>query len=147
MDLLQLILVLGQVVGIVDAQTIQPKDNSRQELNRVVHQSQISTFRGKLIYEEIPPVMSLRAYQGEEFFLITDTSNQNRLILRPSLQVSHTNLQSFHNQQVEITAKYVQGTRPNLAETACPLDVEGQCLRQGEGYQVLSIVRFKPHTK
>ncbi|BAY16978.1 hypothetical protein NIES21_28120 [Anabaenopsis circularis NIES-21] len=147
MDLLQLILVLGQLTGIVDAQKIQAKDNPGQELNRVVNQSQISTFRGKLIYEEIPPVMSLRAYQGEEFFLISDTSNHNRLILRPSLQVSHTKLQSFHNQQVEITTKYVEGTRPNLAETACPLDADGQCLLQGEGYQVLSIVRFNPHAK
>ncbi|AFY44822.1 hypothetical protein [Nostoc sp. PCC 7107] len=146
MDLLQLILMLGQFTGIVDTQKIQPKDNPAQELNRV-NQSQISTFRGKLIYEAIPPVMSLRAYQGEEFFLITDTSKQNRLILRPSLQVSHTKLQSFHHQQVEITAKYVQGTRPNLAETACPLDADGQCMTQGEGYQVLSIALLKPHAQ
>ncbi|MBU7581876.1 MAG: hypothetical protein KAF91_03015 [Nostoc sp. TH1S01] len=147
MDLLQLILVLIQTTIIVDTQKIKVKDNPSQEINRVVNQSQISTFRGKLIYEEIPPVMSVRAYLGEEFFLITDTSNHTKLVLRPSIQVSHNTLQSLHNQQVEITAKYVPGTRPKQTETACPLDAGAQCLPQGEGYQVLSIVLLNPHTK
>ncbi|MBD2298068.1 hypothetical protein [Nostoc sp. FACHB-190] len=147
MDLLQLSLVLGQTMGIVDTQKIQVKDNPNQEINRVVNQSQISTFRGKLVYEEIPPFMSVRAYLGEEFFLITDTSNHTKLVLRPSEEVSHNTLQSLHNQQVEITAKYVLGTRPKVTEAACPLDADGECLPQGEGYQVLSIVLLKPHTK
>ncbi|MBD2498255.1 hypothetical protein [Nostoc sp. FACHB-280] len=147
MDLLQLILVLSQTTRIVDTQKVQVKDNPSQQINRVVNQSKISRFRGKLIYEEIPPVMSVRAYLGEEFFLITNTSNKTKLVLRPSNQVSHKTLQLLHNQQVEITARYVPGTRPKVTEAACPLDADGECLPQGEGYQVLSIVRLKPHTK
>jgi endonuclease YncB( thermonuclease family) len=110
-----------------------------QQLNNNVNQSKTSTWRGKLIYEQIPPVMSVRAYRTEEFFLLTNTPNQTRLVLRPSIQVSSTKLRSFANQQVEILAEYVEGIRPKLTQSACPLDIDGQCLRQGDGYQVLSI--------
>ncbi|MBD2436797.1 thermonuclease family protein [Nostoc sp. FACHB-110] len=116
-----------------------------QQSNSDVNQSKISTWQGKLIYEKIPPVMSVRAYQGEEFFLITNTPNQNQLVLRPSAQVSQAKLRSLQNQQVKITAVYTEGTRPNLTETACPLNADGQCMPQGEGYQVLSIVPLQPH--
>jgi hypothetical protein len=102
-------------------------------------ESKTQTFSGKLIYEEIPSVMSTRAYKGEEFFLITNTQNQNRLVLLPSKKVSRTDLQSFHNKIVEITAVYVEGTRPSPNKTACPVDIDGQCMRQGDGYQVLFI--------
>jgi endonuclease YncB( thermonuclease family) len=116
-----------------------------QQLNNGVNQPKTLTLRGKLIYEPIPAVMSARAYRGEEFFLMANTTNQGRLILRPSIQVSRTKLQSFQNQMVEITVNYVEGTRPKLAESACPVDADGQCMLQGAGYQVLSIVRLKPH--
>lgn len=114
-----------------------------QQSNPGVIESKTQKIRGKIIYEEIPPVMSLRAYQGDEFFLITNPSSQSRLVLRPTDKVSRTQLQSFHNQQVEITAIYVEGTRPTIHESACPVDTNGQCMRIGDGYQVLSIVRLK----
>ncbi|MBD2336181.1 thermonuclease family protein [Calothrix sp. FACHB-156] len=110
-----------------------------QQLNNPMTQTKIFSRRGKLIYEEIPPVMSVRAYLGEEFFLISNTSNQSRLVLRPSVQVSRDQLLSFQNQEVEITAEYVEGTRPSPNQIACPLDADGQCMPQGAGYQVLSI--------
>jgi hypothetical protein len=100
------------------------------------------TWRGKLIYQESPPVMSVRAYQGSEFSLIIN-EHSRPLVLRPSEKISHKQLQSFHNQQVEIKAVYVKGTRPSSKDGACPVDFDGQCMRQGEGYQVLSIVRVK----
>ncbi len=114
-----------------------------RQSNKSMNESKISTWRGKLIYEEILPVRSTRSYQGNEFFLITNSPKQSKLVLRPSVQVSHSQLQSFHNQQVEITAVYVAGTRPSPKESACPIEFNGQCMPQGEGYQVLSIVQFK----
>jgi hypothetical protein len=105
------------------------------------------TWQGRLIYEEIPPVMSVRAYMGSEFFLIANSPQQNRLVLLPSARVSATELRSLHNQQVEIVAVYVPGTRPSPNETACPLEADGQCMKQGEGYQVLSIVRLHSPVK
>lgn len=114
-----------------------------QKSNNNAVNSKIHSLRGKLIYEEIPPVMSSRAYLGEEFFLITNGSKKP-LVLRPSPQVSHAKLQSLHNQEVEIKARYVEGTRPSpQGDSACPLDVDGQCLAQGQGYQVLSITQRK----
>lgn len=110
----------------------------RQNTPDSLIQPNIQTLRGKLIYEDIPPVMSLRAYRREKFFLISNSGSTHHLVLRPSKAVDYKQLQSFHNQQVEITALYVQGTRPS-AEIACPVDSDGQCLPQGEGYQVLSI--------
>ncbi|BDA74478.1 hypothetical protein RIVM261_044800 [Rivularia sp. IAM M-261] len=102
-------------------------------------QSKVYSLRGKLIYKEIPPVMSQEAYLGEEFFLITESRSGSKMILRPSEQVSRTQLQSFHNRQVEIKAVYVEGTRPSQGSSACPIDINGQCLSQGAGYRVLSI--------
>ncbi len=103
-------------------------------------ESKPQQIQGKLIYEAIPPVRSVRAYRGDQFFLITNPQNPRRLLLRASENVSDQQLQSFHNQQVEITAVYRDGTRPSPEETPCPLDVDGQCMPQGDGYHVLSIV-------
>jgi endonuclease YncB( thermonuclease family) len=114
-----------------------------QQSNSGINQPKILTLRGKLIYKPIPGVMSARAYRGEEFFLMANTANQGWLILRPSIQVSQDKLQSFQNQMVEMTVAYVEGTRLKLAESACPVDTDGQCMPQGAGYQVLSIVRLK----
>ncbi|MDZ8186833.1 MAG: thermonuclease family protein [Nostoc sp. ChiSLP02] len=114
-----------------------------QQSNKNINQSKTSTLRGKLVYEEIPPVMSTRAYEGNEFFLITNSPNQNRLVLRPSVQVSHSQLRSLNNKEVEITAVYVEGTRPSSTKNACPIELNGQCMPQGQGYQVLSIVQLK----
>ncbi|MFN6500883.1 MAG: thermonuclease family protein [Nostoc sp. DedQUE01] len=114
-----------------------------RQSNKNTNESKTSTWQGKLIYEEIPPVMSTRAYEGNEFFLITNSPKQNRLVLRPSVQVSHSQLQSFNNKEVEITAVYVEGTRPSPTKTACPIEFNGQCMPQGQGYQVLSIVQLK----
>ncbi|BAY73619.1 nuclease [Nostoc linckia NIES-25] len=114
-----------------------------QQSNKSINESKIQTWRGKLIYEEILPMMSPKAYAGNEFFLITNSAKQNRLVLRPSVQVSHSQLRSFDNKEVEITAVYVAGTRPSPTKTACPIELNGQCMPQGEGYQVLSIVQLK----
>lgn len=114
-----------------------------QQSNNPMTQPKILSWRGKLIYEEIPPVMSVRAYLGEEFFLISHTPNQTRLVLRPSVQVSRDQLRSLQNQEVEITAEYVAGTRPSPNQVACPVDADGQCMAQGAGYQVLSIKLLK----
>ncbi|MBD2451330.1 thermonuclease family protein [Nostoc sp. FACHB-152] len=144
--------------AVVDRETIQDcyenktqyliaEANAKNQHLGLWQQSKKSTWRGKLIYEQIPPVMSVRAYRGEEFFLITNNPNQSRLVLRPSVQVSRDKLRSLHNQQVEITAEYIAGTRPTLAQTACPLEADGQCMRQGDGYQVLSILPLKPNNK
>lgn len=100
-----------------------------QQSNSGVNQSKTLTLRGKLIYEPIPPVSTARAYRGEEFFLIANTTNQDRLVLRPSIQVSHDKLQSFQNQIVEMTVVYVEGTRPKLAEISCPIDRDSQYFR------------------
>ena len=104
------------------------------------------SWRGKLIYEKISPGKSPRAYQGDEFFLIANPDS-SRLVLRPSKTVSHAQLQALHNQQVEITAVYVEGTRPIGGNVACPIGADRQCMPQGSGYQVLSVVNLKSHTK
>lgn len=102
-------------------------------------QSKLYSLRGKLIYKEIPAIMSQEAYLGEEFFLITDSRSGSKKVLRPSEQVSRTQLQSFHNRQVEIKVMFVEGSRPPQESSACPVDINGQCLSQGAGYRVLSI--------
>lgn len=103
-------------------------------------QSKEYSLKGKLIYEEISSVMSTRAYRGDEFFLVTNSPKQSRLVLLPSEQVSHTQLQALNNQQVQITAVYFKGTRPSSDNVACPVGADRQCMPQGNGYQVLSIV-------
>ncbi|AFY52945.1 hypothetical protein Riv7116_0341 [Rivularia sp. PCC 7116] len=101
-------------------------------------------IQGKLIYEELPRRRSVRAYKGEEFFIITDTKKQDKLVLYPSEKVSHTSLKSFHNQDVEITAIYKEGNRPDVSTVACPVEFDNnglrQCMIQGQGYEVLSVV-------
>ncbi len=125
------------------------EDNAKNKRLGLWQQSSDSTnkpktysWRGKLIYEKISPGKSPRAYQGDEFFLIANPDS-SRLVLRSSKAVSHAQLQALHNQQVEITAVYVEGTRPSPNEVACPVDTNGQCMPQGDGYQVLSISRLK----
>lgn len=98
------------------------------------------TKQGKLIYQEIPPGRSVRAYTREEFFLITNAENNEKLVLFPSDKVSYSQLKSFHNQNVDITAVYQKGTRPDASTVSCPIDVDGKCMIQGQGYQVLSVV-------
>lgn len=102
-------------------------------------QSKVYSLGGRLIYKEVPAVMSQEAYLGEEFFLITDSRSSNKMVLRPSEQVSRTMLESFHNRQVEIQAVFVEGSRPSSYSSACPVDINGECMVQGRGYQVLSI--------
>jgi endonuclease YncB( thermonuclease family) len=114
-----------------------------QQSSNSVNKPKIYSWRGKLIYEKISPAKSPRAYQGDEFFLIANPDS-SRFVLRPSKTVSHAQLQSFHNQQVEITAVHVEGTRPSPNKVACPVDTNGQCMPQSDGYQVLSIVLLKP---
>ncbi|NJL62357.1 MAG: hypothetical protein HC903_11625 [Methylacidiphilales bacterium] len=50
----------------------------------------------------------------------------------------------MHNQQVKITAIYFAGTRPSSSQVNCPLDFNGACVSQGEGYQVLSVMSLNP---
>ncbi|MEA5570581.1 thermonuclease family protein [Calothrix sp. UHCC 0171] len=121
----------------------QSKNNSNSNL----HNSYIKTLQGKLIYEELPSTRSVRAYRGEEFFLITNSPNVNRLLLRPSEKINRDRLKSWHNQSVEITAIYAEGTRPSSAKTPCPINANGECLPQGDGYQVLSIKRLSSPSK
>jgi endonuclease YncB( thermonuclease family) len=119
--------------------------NAKNKRLGLWQQSKVNSLQGKLMYEEIPSVMSTRAYRGNEFFLVTNSPKQSRLVLLPSAQVSRTQLQALHNQQVEITAVYIEGTRPSSANVACPIGADGQCMPQGNGYQVLSIL--KSHIK
>jgi endonuclease YncB( thermonuclease family) len=116
-------------------------------LNSNIDKSNVQTLEGKLIYEELPPTMSIRAYRGEEFFLITNSPNATRFLLRPSDQINRDRLKSWHNKSVEITATYTEGTRPSSATISCPLDANGQCLPQGDGYQVLSIKQLNSPIK
>lgn len=132
------ILVITTVISTLSSlnHPIVANPNLTKEANDF-SQLKIETWQGKLIYQEILPIMSQSAYEGAEFFLITNS--QSRLVLRPSEKVSRSQLLSFHNQQVKITAVYVEGTRPAPDESACPIDGNGQCIAQGSGYQVLSI--------
>jgi hypothetical protein len=98
------------------------------------------SLTGKLIYEEVHQTMSVRAYQGAEFFLITNNPQQEKLVLIPSATITRDRLQGLRDRQVEIKAVYLEGTIPSPQTVACPLDANGQCMRQGNGYQVLSIV-------
>jgi hypothetical protein len=98
------------------------------------------SLTGKLIYEEVPQTMSVRAYQAAEFFLITNNPQQEKLVLIPSATINRDRLQGLRDRQVEIKAVYLEGTIPSPQTVACPLDANGQCMRQGNGYQVLSIV-------
>ncbi len=131
------------------SQEINNNHQNHNNYSQKIKKQKIVTLRGKLIFKEIPPVMSVEAYKGEEFFLIPNSSNQvsskktpsnkKQLVLRYSAQVSETQLKNFHNQIVEIKAEYTEGTRPSGSTTACPLDINGQCMPQGAGYRVLSI--------
>ncbi|HLO89434.1 MAG TPA: hypothetical protein VK203_31105 [Nostocaceae cyanobacterium] len=125
---------LSTVVKISNSQNLNINNSMTQK---------ILTFQGLLTYEPLPPGKSVRAYKGEEFFIKTNSMNPERIVLRSSENVSVADLESFHNQQVEITAVYFAGIRPSKNEVACPLDFDGQCMVQGEGYQVLSITPLK----
>jgi hypothetical protein len=118
------------------------KSPSAQSNSDNISKASKQTWQGKLIYEEIPPIRSERAYQGAEFFLVPISPQQKRLVLLPSPDVSSQKLRSFHNQLVQIQTVYIPGNRPSPNEVACPLDADGQCMKQGEGYQVLSIVQL-----
>jgi hypothetical protein len=118
------------------------KPPNAQSTSDNINKPSKQTWQGRLIYEEIPPVRSERAYQGAEFFLILNSSDRKRLVLLPSTQISSEKLRSFRDRLVQIEAVYVPGSRPSPSEFACPLEADGQCMKQGEGYQVLSIVRL-----
>lgn len=116
------------------------KINLQQTKSENPEKLKIQTIRGKLIYEELPRGRSVRAYKGEEFYLITNTKKSDKLVLKPSKQVSDSQLKIFENQDVEITAIYKKGSRPDVTKVACPLGKDRQCMIQGEGYEVLSII-------
>ncbi|MEO1428241.1 MAG: hypothetical protein AAFV71_04080 [Cyanobacteria bacterium J06633_8] len=63
--------------------------------------------------------------------------------MRPSDKVSRSLLKSFHNQDIEITAIYKEGARPDVSTVACPVEFDNdglrQCMVQGQGYEVLSV--------
>ncbi|NES83940.1 MAG: hypothetical protein F6K10_22400 [Moorea sp. SIO2B7] len=114
--------------------------NNQEISDELIKTQKIETFEGKLLYKEITPVRSVRYYQGHEFFLITNPESLRGLILIPSEKVSHSQLVLFHNKEVKITAVYVTGTRPSPEKNPCTLDIDGQCLPQGDGYLLLSIL-------
>ncbi len=120
--------------------TASDKSNIEQTNSDNSDKLKIEKIQGKLIYEKNPPGKSVRAYKGEEFFLINNTLNQTKLVLRPSEKISDSQLKSFHNQDVKITAVYKKGNRPDVSKVSCPLDIDRQCMIQGQGYEVLSIV-------
>ncbi len=115
------------------------KSNSQQTNSDPSTKFKIHNIQGKLIYEQIPPGKSVRAYKGEDFLIMTNSKNQTKLVLLPSKQVSHSQLKSFHNQDVEITAIYQEGTRPDISKAPCVLDNDRQCMIQNRGYEVLSV--------
>lgn len=105
-------------------------------------QTGLITLRGKLFFTEIPPTRSIAAYTGAEFSLEVDSAypqQSNKLVLLPSQSISREILQGFHNQTVEIQAQYNPGTRPDVNIVACPIDINGECLPQGQGYEVWEI--------
>ncbi|MDJ0735421.1 MAG: hypothetical protein QNJ47_15410 [Nostocaceae cyanobacterium] len=137
--LLLTLLTIPSIVSCNADVTNSSATSNTQTSSENVVKSKTQTLRGQLIYEKIPPRKSKRAYRGDEFFLVTNSQSPRRLVLRVSEQVSHEQLKSFHNQQVEINAIYVEGTRPSTEVTSCPLDADGECMPQGDGYQVLSV--------
>jgi hypothetical protein len=135
------ILLIGNfIISTNNANACNPPNAQNNSDN--ISKARKEIWQGKLIYEEIPPVRSQRAYRGAEFFLIVDSVDRKRLVLLPSTEVSSEKLRSFRDRLVRIEAVYVPGSRPSPNEVACPLDADGQCIKQGEGYQVLSIVQL-----
>ena len=96
----------------------------------------ISVLRGKLIYKKIPPVKSVESYLGQQFLLIVDGK---KIPLKTSEKITQEYLKTFDNKQVEIRGIYQPGTRPDVTQVSCPIDMTGKCMIQGEGYEVLSI--------
>ncbi|HEY9703415.1 MAG TPA: hypothetical protein V6C58_13265 [Allocoleopsis sp.] len=121
------------LIGLLNVNHILAIEQQQQESSV---KQKISILRGKLIYKKIPPVKSVESYLGQEFLLIVDGK---KIVLKPSAKITHEYLKTFDNKQVEIRGIYKPGTRPDVTQVSCPTDLDGKCMIQGEGYEVLSI--------
>jgi len=95
------------------------------------------TLVGTLTYTPVAPRMSVEAYLGEEFFL-TVPGDETPRVLRASESVTEAQLQALAGQRVSVTVSWTDGTLPP-ADSAYPMGPDGQPLRQGAGWRVLTL--------
>jgi len=90
---------------------------------------------GTVVFEEIPPTKSVRAYTGAELFL--DTGGE-RITLRPTEAVSRERLIALAGRDVRVRVVWTKGHPPARGASA-PLGMDGEPLPQGAGWRVLAV--------
>ncbi|MCB1302631.1 MAG: hypothetical protein KDK37_00045 [Leptospiraceae bacterium] len=109
--------------------------------------SDVFVVYGKLEYRPVDSTRkSMAAYTGAEFFLSSaryHNSNNpfdpQRIVLRPTDDVSAEDLRAFDGKQITISIRYTEGTLPD-PRSSYPTNSDGSPVRQGEGWQVLAII-------
>jgi biopolymer transport protein ExbD len=134
--MLKRLLLLSSLILVSFPQAIFAQTHQNQSESIPI---QTIKLKGKLIYKKLPVNKSVESYTGEQFFLITYEKKPRKLVLRSSEKVTYEKLQKFINKSVEIKAIYTEGKRPDVNLVPCPMDMNGQCMLQGEGYEVLAV--------
>ena len=96
----------------------------------------VTTLRGKLSFEEIPPVKSMRAYEGVEFRL--KTASGEELPLTPGA-VTRERLIQLHGKEVTLKTRLQQPRKPSPMEQA-PVGPGGEPLARPARHEVLKIL-------
>ena len=97
---------------------------------------------GTLVHEPLPATKSLEAYLGEELFLVID-GDPTRRVLRPSDAVSRDALLALAGQRVRVSVAWTDGHLPDPG-SSYPMGAGGEPLRQGAGWQVLTLAPAAP---
>lgn len=77
--------------------------------------AELRTLTGVLRYERLPRTMSVQAYNGVEFFLTTDSGEEN---LTESDAVSHEALEALHEKRIEVKGTWVPPQSPDPMEAS-----------------------------
>jgi hypothetical protein len=94
-------------------------------------------LRGKLRFQEIPPVKSVRAYDGVEFTLLT--AEGETLPLTPGASVPHERLRALDGKEVSLRVRLVEPPPPSPWEQA-PLGPDGKAQRRTPRHEVLEVL-------
>jgi serine/threonine protein phosphatase PrpC len=94
-------------------------------------------LRGKLRFQEIPPVKSVQAYDGVEFTLLTPEGES--LPLAPGASVPRERLRALDGKEVSLRVRLVEPPPPSPWEQA-PMGPDGKAQRRTPRHEVLEVL-------
>jgi hypothetical protein len=94
-------------------------------------------LRGKLRFQEIPPVKSVQAYEGVEFTLLTPEGAS--VPLAPGASVPRERLRALDGKEVSLRVRLVEPPPPSPWEQA-PMGPDGKAQRRTPRHEVLEVL-------